>query len=417
MPDYNLGRAHGEIVIDADTRGAQEAQAAMAATAAEAEVLDKSMAKVNRQFDENRRGTALSAEQLVRQRGAVEELRKTYERFNNEYLVAAQKRVDVENRLKRARDDETVDGQRLLALGKELQRAKDDEQRTLQRMDEYYQRYQTRLSAVRIEIQRFNEAHLAATTGIRATVAEMERMGRSLELVQDRLSGVVKILAETTKYGLFGGAAGGALGLTGAGGLQSITTGVGGIVEIIKDFSGAMLLIPGVVNGAVLSLGTLATAFHGVGAALSSLEDPAKFSQALRDMAPAAQQAMLQLAQFTYAFRGARMAVQESLFEPIINDIKSLVMTWLPQLMNAGQQIANQFGQAFHQVFQFFQQPEVIRGFQIFVNNLVQGFSAARGAIQPFLQAWNTLAQVGSGAFERLGRAVATVAKDRKSVV
>jgi hypothetical protein len=412
IPDYNLGRAHGEIEITADTRGAQEAQAAMAATAAEAEALDKSMNRVNETFDKNREKSALSAEQLVRERGRVEELRVTYERYNRDYQEAANKREDIERRLNRAKADEESSGDRLLRLGRDLQRARDDESRMMQRMETAYERFQTRLQLVRYEVERFNQAHMEASRWTQRFTSEVGNASRALTELDSKLSAVGRTILTITKFGLGGGGAGASLGLLGGAGIQGLTTGVGGILEVLKDFSAAMLLVPGVVNGAVLSLGTLAVGFHGVAQELQSLEDPQKFLQGLRELAPAAQQAMLQIQGFTYAMRGARLMVQESLFEPIIRDIQPLIQTWLPQLMNAGQRIANEFGQAFHQVFQFFQQPAVIQGFQQFVGNMVRGFQAARTAIEPFLSAWNTLAAVGSGVFERMGTAIATVAQE-----
>ena len=417
MPDYNLGRAHGEIVIDADTRGIQEAKAEMAATSAEAAALDKSMGRVNETFDKNRQSSILSAEQLVRERGRVEELRIAYERYNRDYQDAARKREDIQRRLGRATQDEETSGQRLLRLGRDLQRAKDIEERTLLRMETAYERYQTRLSLVRYEVEKFNQAHLNATRGLQNIRNEAERAGQSLEQLADKLSSVTRILSQVALYGLGGAGAGGSLGLLGGAGIQGLTTALGGAVEIVKDFAGAMLLVPGVVNGAVLSLGTLAVAFHGVQEAMGSLEDPAKFAQSLHELAPAAQQVMIQLQGFIYAFRGARLEIQQSLFAPIIDDIRPLVYTWLPELMHAGQRIATEFGQAFHQVFQFFQQPAVIQGFQLFVNNLVRGFQAARNAIEPFLSAWNTLATVGSQVFDRLGTAIATIAQEFNSWV
>jgi hypothetical protein len=412
MPDYNLGRAHGEVIIDADTSGIQEAKAEMAAAAAEAEALDKSMGRVNKSFDDNRAKSTLTAEQLVNHRGRVEELRKTYERYNQDYQEAAKKREEADRKLRRASEDEETSGKRLLSLGRDLQRAKLEEERMLQRMTTAYDNYHQKLSLLRYEVERFNRAHIDMSRGFQNITREAERAGRSLEMMADKLARIVTIMGTTGIYGLFGGAAAGSLGLLGGAGLDGITVALGGLLEIVKDFSGAMLLIPGVVNGAVLSLGTLAVAFQGIGAALGSLENPAEFAKSLRDLAPAAQQAMLQIQQFTNVFRGARQQIQESLFEPILKDIRPLIETWLPELMHAGQAIANQFGQSFHQVFQFFQDPAVVEGFRTFTANLVQGFNAARGAIQPFLAAWNTLANVGSQVFERIGRAITTVAEE-----
>jgi hypothetical protein len=448
MPDYNAGRAKGEILITSDTRGAEEAQAAMAATAAEAQALDKTMGHVNETFDKNRQSNIVTAEQIVRHRGQLEELRKTYLRYYDDIARATQRREQIEQRyeeqtrraeerrdraFQKAREyvqKEEYDLERARKLDEQYERYKEQaenarlrgsiaiqnahnaEQRVIERSNIAYERYQSRLHAVTLEVQRFNQAHLEATTGIARFRGEAERTGRALEQLSDKLSGIAKMLGTTGLYGLFGASAAGSLGLMGAGGLQGLVVGLGAVVEMVKDFSGAMLLLPAGVNAAALSLGTLAVGFHGVGQAISSMGDPKAFVESLRDLSPAARSFVLNIQQFTYAMRGAREMVQESLFQPIINDIAPLIQTWLPQLMRAGQQIANQFGQAFHQVFAFFQQPAVQQGFNIFVTNLVNGFSIARKVIEPFLSAWNTLAQVGSGAFPRIAEAIANVAQE-----
>jgi hypothetical protein len=413
LPDYNLGRAYGEIEITADTRGAQEAQAAMAATAAEAEVLDKSMTKVNRQFDENRRKTVMSAEGLVRERGAVEDLRKVYERYNQDAERAAQKRDDAQRRFREANKRETIDTAELLRLGRETQRLKDNEERLVRRAEDAHARYQTRLSSLRQEVERFNQAHTAMSVGFRNMRRDAEEMGNALTKLSEKMAGLVKVLSTSGLYGLFGAGAGGLLGVAGSSGLQGMTVAMGGVLEVVKSFAGAMLLLPAGVEAAVVSLGTLKVAFHGVAEAIeASMTDPTKFIESLRQLSPAARDVAIQFAQFSYAFRGARQMIQEATFQPIIDQIRPLVYQWLPELMHAGQQIGNQFGQAMRQVFQFFQGAQAQQGFQTFIQNLVNSFQTLRGAIQPFMQAWTTLASTGSQVFGRLAQAVVTVANE-----
>lgn len=412
MADYNLGRAHGEISITADTRGAREAQAAMASTAAEAAALDASMGRVNKSFDENRTKVTASAESIVKARGEIDQLRRAYQQQQEAY-AQGQERINEATR--RGRDvlrDQSNDLEAVRKARVELDRAESEGERLRVAAAQSYERYRDKMQAVRVEVERFNAAHVGATAGFRNMRNEAEKMGAALENVTEKLSGVARVLGQAGLFGLFGGAAGGSLFATGAGGLQLLAGAASVAGEVIQDFIGVMALAPAAINGAVLGLGTLAVAFHGVGAALSSIEDPTKFLAAIRDMGPITQQAMLSVQSFTESFRGARQVIQESLFAPIIQDIQPLIRTWLPELMNAGRALANQFGQAFHQVFQVFQTPEARQGFQTFTSNLVNGFQAARGAIQPFLQAWNTLATVGSGVFERIGKAITIVANE-----
>jgi len=412
MPDYNLGRAHGEIEITADTRGAQEAQAAMASTKAEAAALDAEMGKVNTQFDKNRQSSILSAEALVRQRGQVEELRKTYERYNQDYERASTRKLDTERKLQEARRREQTEGETLLRLGRDVQRSRENEQRLLLRSQEAYERYQTRLSALRLEVERFNTAHIAATTGFSNMRNEAEKAGQALEKLSDKLTGIAKVMTNIGVYGLFGTGAAGALGIMGGGGLHELTIVAGAALEVMKDFAGAMLLLPAGISAAAVSLGTLAAGFHGVAQAIGSIGDPAKFIESLRELSPAAREFVISIERFSYAIRGAREMVQESLFQPLIADIQPLVYTWLPLLMQAGQRLASEFGQSFRQVFQFLLQPETQTAFQTFTNNLVHGFQAVRGAIQPFMEMMRTLTTVGSQIFVRIGQAIAHIANE-----
>jgi len=91
MPDYNMGRATGEVAITYDGRGLRQAQADMAATGAEAAALDVAMGRVNRSFDDNREKSVASAEAIVKARGEVEELRKAYQRQQTEYEQGQQR--------------------------------------------------------------------------------------------------------------------------------------------------------------------------------------------------------------------------------------------------------------------------------------------------------------------------------------
>lgn len=410
MADYNLGRAEGQIRITADTSGARQAQAAMAETAAEAAALDAAMGRVNRSFDENNRQNVATAESIVRARGEVEELRRTYERYQQEYERGQAKVAEATERAADALRDQRDDLDALREARIKLDTAEREAERLRIQAADSYEQYRDKVAAVRLEVERFNAAHVNAANGFRNMRNEAEKFGEVLESVTEKLSSIARILGQAGIFGLFGGAAAGQLFASLAGGMNVLVTAAAAAIEVVNSLIGALALLPAVVNGAVIGLGTLALSLHGVGTALSSIGDPKKFVEAIRDMSPAAQQAMLSIQQFTNAFRGVRDQLQESLFAPIVADIEPLIKTWLPQLMNVGKLVAGEFGQAFHQVFEYFKSSGAQSSFQSFANNLVAGFRAARGAIEPFLQAWNKLAEVGSQVFPRLGAAITDIA-------
>jgi hypothetical protein len=326
--DYNLGRAHGEISITADTRGAQEAQAAMAATSAEAEVLDRRMGIVTQRFEENRRASVQTAEQIMKQRQQLEDLRITHERYAAEYTKAT------------------------------------------------------------------------------------DRLGESLERVSDKLGSVLRIVGQGGLMGLFGLGSSSTMAAMGAGGLGQVTSALSGMVIAMQQLSGIVALIPAGIGGAVISLGTLATAFHGVKEAMGAMEDPQKFIESLRELAPAARMAMMTFYSFQDAIRGVRFAIQEATFEPFVQQLQPLIYTWLPMLQNAGVQVGRAFGGMISQVMAFMQTASAQEGFNTFVNNMVAGLQSASHAIEPLMSAFQTLSVVGSGFFERIGNAITKVADE-----
>lgn len=412
MTDYNLGRATGEIRIGYDDTGARRAQVDMAAVAAEAEALDKAMGRVNKSFDDNHKLEIATAEDLIRARGELERLRQAYQAYQQEFNVAERKQREAAQAARDVLRDQANDLDAVREANNRLNVAEDEVNRKRRIASDALQEYNARYASLHAEIDKFNQAHREASTGLSNIARNAEKAGEAIESLNDKLSAVARILGQAGIFGLFGGAAGGALGILASGGVQALAQAMSAVVEVANSFVGAIALIPAAATAAGLAIGTLVVGFHGIGAALGSIGDPAKFIAAIKDLSPAAQQAMLTIQSFTEAFRGARDEIQNSLFAPIIADIQPLIQTWLPQLMNAGKEIANQFGQSMHQVFAFMQDPAQVASFKTFTDNLVSGFAAARGAIQPFLQAWTTLATVGSGVFERLGTAITTIANE-----
>ena len=410
MPDYDLGRAHGEVTITADTRGATEAQAAMAATAAEAETLDRSMGRVNKQFEENRKQNISTAEQIRRHRSQVEDLRQTYERYNNDTERATRRRIEAERLFNTAQQDTATKTNQLLRLARDVERARESEERLTQRAELAYARYQSKLASVRQELEHFNAAHIQATSTLSRMRFEAERTGEALENLSSKLSSILRIVGQGGIMGIFGLGSASTITAMGAGGISGISNLMIGAVQAVQDLSGVLALLPAVVNSAVISVGTLATAFHGVGQALGSLDDPNKFLDSLRQLSPLMQQAVSVVYSFGDAFRGVREVIQDSFVAPMLDQIQPLIYTWLPILMNTGRQVADQFGKMGSEVMRVFMTPEIQQSFSLFTTNMVRGMENMRGAIQPLLEAWSKLSDVGGSFLPRLGAAITDVA-------
>lgn len=367
MPDYDLGRARGEIVITADTRGADEAAASVAKVEAESAVLNRTLGQTQDQLGRTEQGHRRTASAADGHKQRVNELRQAEEQLKRVLLDANA----TQEQITRARRAATA----------AARNAEDAEK------------------ALHSEISR-GSIHL------RQYANEIEKVESKLKSLASTMTGVVATAFKSV--GILGGVgvAGGAAGLLGGGGVQSIIA----VTEAVSQLSGAFLLLPAAVAGAGAALGTLAVGFHGVGDALKAMDDPAKFTMALRELAPAAQQAVRTIASFQLAAKGAMQQVQQSLFAPIVADIQPLIYTWLPALMRAGQQLAGVFGQAAHIFAQWLQQPQVMAAFQGFINNLSNAFHTMLPAIQAIANAFLTLTSVGGQAFPRIAESIVRIA-------
>lgn len=385
MPDYNLGRAHGEVVITADTKD------------------------VTRGLGEYERAQKSAG----RAAGDAARIEQELTRRREEATHAANLRRDAENEYKRVMADSTATATQQTRAEHDRNQARGVALQAAKRAAEAERAFQSALRGGNDEVKKFIRNMGEFTTShnrANRAVSDFKRLiddhSKSFDKLGSVMSTTAPILAKVIGLLAAGGAAGGAIGLLGGGGIQGILT----ATEAIKDFSGAIFLMPAVLGGAATVLGTLAVAFNGVGDALSSMDDPAKFTEAVRKLAPAAAQAVTIIASFRDAIKGAMAAVQQSLFQPIVDQIEPLIRTWLPALMHAGQQVASVLGQAGRVVAEWLRQPAQMQAFTQFITNLVNGLNGLMPAITPVLDAFKTLSVVGSQFFPQLAAIIVQIA-------
>lgn len=385
MPDYDLGRAHGSVVITADTTGAQRGMA-------EYEKSTKSVTSAI--ADQNR-----IEQELTKRRDEAER--------------ALQRRKNAENEYKSVMKDSnsTLEQQIEAELKRNSARGEADSstRRLTQAENAYRSAVDGNTDAVRKFISALDGAgssHDRATGKMRDWRSEINETDRTLKVLSSTITKTFGVALKIAGGAAAGGAAGGLLGLLGGGGVQGIVS----ITEAVKDMSGAILLAPAAIGGLATVFGTLAVSMNGVSDALSAMDDPAKFAKALQQLAPAAAQAVTIIAGFEQAFKGAMQQIQQSFFEPLVGQIRPLVYQWLPLLMSAGKQVASVLGQAGEVIAQWLQQPAAQAGFTEFINNLVQGLKQMLPAIKPIADAFLTLTRVGSQFFPEIADSITKIA-------
>src|SRR6516165_2774302 len=407
MPDYDLGRAHGEIIITADTRGADEAATSMAAVDAESKALSGHLAEVTDALNKTEQQHGRVGQAAYRHRTAIQDLNKQYNQFHQEYQQATQRSTKIHQEWEKAWTNKAPITE-LLEWKRKYKLAQEDEDKALERAQNTYARLSRSIQDAQAHVRNFTTETQTASQHIKSFANELEKVNGVVERVAHTLS--TTLLSAFKSLAIAGGigGAGGLLGLLGGGGIE----GIAGITAAIAQLSGVMALIPAAAGGAGLALGTLAVGMHGVMDALKSMDDPAKFSQAIRTMAPAAQEVMIILSHFTDSYRGAMREVQQSLFAPIVDDIRPLIQTWLPLLMHAGQQIGAVFGQAMHQILQFMTTSGTLQAMNTFVTNITSAMRGLLPAIQPVMEAFRTLGVVGSQFLPQISASIVKIANE-----
>lgn len=116
------------------------------------------------------------------------------------------------------------------------------------------------------------------------------------------------------------------------GGLASATTGLAGLAVGAAQATGALLLLPAAGIAASAAITTLVVGMQGFGTALSSMDDPAAFADALANLAPSAAATATAIRDLRPAFRVLRLNVQERLFAGMADTITNLAGSYLPVL-------------------------------------------------------------------------------------
>ncbi|KLO25904.1 hypothetical protein ABW16_21585 [Mycolicibacter heraklionensis] len=411
MTDYSLGRAHGKIEIDYSGAGAQKAIRDLDRTATSAEELDSSLTKTQKSLRETERELDSTAKTTRSYGDDVDDATESHERFSDSARTAAHA----------VRDLDDVE-ERHSHRGRIRTRDRDHDTDAMRRsIDE--------LHNLRNAINDADNAAFGVSKGLhvasaalamfgpegRVAALGLERVATKLGIVSDVASGAGHHVRDFVKHiasfelgvgkisglALGGGALGGLAGLGGAAGLMGVTQ----VAGAVRQLSGALGLLPAAISAAAFSMGTLKIAFHGVGDALKDMmaDDPKKFLEDIKNMGPVAGKAMLQIAQFRNMFKLGAATIQDSFFAQVINDIQPLVQTWMPALGAGMSQVAGMYGQMAHQFAGLLMQPQIMQGFQLFIENISKGLQAMAPAMAPLLKIFTQLTVIGSSFFEQIG--------------
>lgn len=433
MPDYELGRAHGEIEISYDGSGADKAARDLDKVAASSSKADESLSKTSKTLGDTDRQlgqSSSSAEGYSARLREVESASRdvdSAEKHLKATLLDSKASInDIESaydRLKAARDRHTksVDAER--AAHKALSGEMSIGQKVIEGLGSIIPKLSTHfeelgkaqgsatdkasglasaLSTAAKAAMALGQPEVAAgLAGVSKIASTAQDAGTAVGGFVQQIAGLELAVGKISGISLGVGSLAGLAGLGGGAGLQGLTE----VAGSIEQLSGLLGLLPALASGAGVVVGTLGVAFHGVDSALKDMfaNDPKKFLQDIANMGPAAAQSMLQIAQFRDQFKAGAGAVQDSFFSKIAADIGPLIQTWLPALVSAGSQVAGVLGGIADQFAKLLQQPQVMAAFTTFINDVSAGLQAIAPAMAPLLDIFTKLTTTGGSFFQQLG--------------
>jgi hypothetical protein len=439
LPDYSLGRAHGQIEIDYDGSGADKAAAGLDKVAESSTAADKSLDKTQKtlgdtekQMDSAGDSAAGYSKRLKDVEAASRDVDSAERGLKSTLLDSKASLDDVkdaEDRLSDARKRHV----NATNAARDAHRALSDEMNIGQRAVSALAGIMPNLHTNLDRLANVSESATGKASGLsgalgglakvvgflgpegKAAAAGLLLVSKGMDSVGEKASSSSSFISDFVQQVAgfevgFGKIAGLTLGATSLGGLAGLggAASVQGIVEMadaLKQLSGVLGLLPAVISGVGFSMGTLQVAFRGVGSALTDMmaDDPKKFLADIKDMGPAAAQAMLAVAQFRNPIKLAGGAIQDSFFTKITADIAPLIQTWLPAITAGMSQVAGIFGDAAHQFAGLLQQPGAMNAFQAFISNISAGLKAMEPAMVPLMNIFNQLTVAGSSFFGQLG--------------
>jgi phage-related protein len=178
--------------------------------------------------------------------------------------------------------------------------------------------------------------------------------------------------------------------------ISAVTAAVGGAIHIGGSLAA---LAPAGIGALVLTIGTLKTAFSGLGAALKAglTGDMEAFAKATKDMAPAMQEAVKGLVALNPLIKDLKRNVQQNFWSQFVNDIRPVATTYLPMISAVMGTIAKGFGGAADSVLKFLQGSSTIAGMSQAFRDIGDSVTNITGGLGPLVQAFLTLFQVGAG--------------------
>jgi phage-related protein len=373
MPNYDLGKAEGKIVIVVDDRGYRKAERAN-------DSLAQSSHRVADGFDDAADSQSDLEVQQRKAVGTTKDESKALDELNK--ISREQKKITDEVRQAK----------------KDLNKVLEDEKSTEAEIEQAINRSnKARAAALKLSQDRkraetalANEMKKTGSGGRGSTKlkvddteanSKIKRFKQNLDSIKK--NHVVRIVTESTQKGnktagiTAGGSAlatagAGVVGLAGSGAVGLGAQAIVGIADSAAELSGVLGLIPGVVAGIGTVSATLKIATQGFGDAFEAVlsGDVEKLNAALEEMAPAAQAIFEAMAPLSSVIKEAGQGIQEAFSHDLAQYVQPLAEIYLPLVSTGMTEISKSLNEGIQEFLRWAGEASVAQDIAGFLANV-----------------------------------------------
>lgn len=178
---------------------------------------------------------------------------------------------------------------------------------------------------------------------------------------------------------------------------------VGILLAALKEMLGVVGVLPGALVAFGIAAITLQVGLKGIKEGIKALgEDTEKFEKAIANLAPAAQQTLREVRTLIPALKEMQKAVQERLFQDLAGDVKDLGAKYIPVLRNGLVLVAGELNGIVREFAGFLGTEKTIADINTLFQLTAQWLSNLKASVQPFLTGLLNIAVVATQAFTNL---------------
>ncbi|MDD2326385.1 MAG: hypothetical protein PHW63_10405, partial [Alphaproteobacteria bacterium] len=190
--------------------------------------------------------------------------------------------------------------------------------------------------------------------------------------------------------------------------LNGLTFSALGVVQSLGQVTNTIALLPGMIGGLLPVIGSAMLAFNGLGGAIGlalsdAPEDVEKLNEALKKLAPSAQNFVKEFAGLKEPFVEMKKNVQQEFFEPLEGSITRLAQNTLPMLNRSLTGVARETGGLLRSIMDSVGETNNVSLFGKLFDNTAAGLETLQRGMQPTISSMLRLMEASSRFLPRMG--------------